>query len=177
MKLLTTIHNQDFLPDVPAVDVDNFREREAVRAVLISDGGEVILLNATKHKYYKLPGGGIDKNEGIEVALARELMEEVGCKAKIIAELGMIIEYRDNMRLKQISYCYLAKQLGEQVESALEADEIEEGLQEARASSIDEAIKLFEDDTPDNIEGKFIQKRDLHFLKTAKLYLSQSIHL
>lgn len=173
MKLLMTIRNQDFLPDAPTVDTDTFQKREAVRAVLINDVGNVILLSGTKHGYHKLPGGGIDENESMEVALARELMEEVGCKAEIIAELGMIVEYRDPMNLIQTSYCYLARQIGDQVESALEADEIEEGLQEARAGNIDEAIELLKNDNPDNLEGKFMQRRDLHFLITAKLYLDK----
>lgn len=167
MNLIMTIRDQDFLPNVPVVDTSNFREREAVRAVLINDAGNVILLSAFKHGYHKLPGGGIDDNESIETALARELMEEVGCKAEIVTELGMIIEYRDSMRLKQISYCYLAEQLGEQVESALEEDEIAEGLQEMKVDSINEAVKLLENDKPDTLEGLFMQKRDLCFLRTA----------
>ena len=172
MKLLTTIRNQDFLPNAAIVDVDNFRERNAVRAVLINDAGNIILLSTHKHGYHKLPGGGIEDNESIKSALARELMEEVGCKAEVITELGLIVEYRDFMNLKQTSYCYLAKQIGDQVESALEEDEIAEGLQETKVDSIDEAIRLMENDKPDNLEGQFMQKRDLHFLKTAKLYLN-----
>lgn len=38
-------------------------------------------------------------------------MEEVGAYATVIDEIGMIIEYK--AQFKQISYCYLAKVIGE----------------------------------------------------------------
>lgn len=170
MKNLLTIKEQDILPDSPAVDISTFRKRGAARAVLLDDSGEVYLLNVSKHGYHKLPGGGIDKGEAVKQSMERELMEEVGCKAEILAELGTVIEYRnyDDGGLEQTSYCYLAKQVGEQFASALEESELAEGMFEVKAKSIDDAIALLSKDKPDNIEGKFIQKRDLAFLRAAK---------
>ena len=96
-------------------------------------------------------------------------MEEVGCKAEIIKELGIVIEYRDfeNGGLIQTSYCFLARQVGEQTESSLEEGELDEGMYEVKAKNIEEAINLLQNDKPDNLEGKFIQKRDIAFLKAA----------
>lgn len=170
MKNILTIKEQDIVPDSPIVDTSTFRKRGAARAVLLDDSGQVYLLNVSKHGYHKLPGGGIDDGEDIKQALERELMEEVGCKAKIVAELGTVIEYRnyDDGGLEQTSYCYLAKQVGEQVASALEEGELAEGMFEVKAKSIDDAIALLSQDEPDNLEGKFIQKRDIAFLKAAK---------
>jgi 8-oxo-dGTP diphosphatase len=170
MKNLLTIKEQDIVPDSPVVDTSNFRKRGAARAVLLDDKGQVYLLNVSKHGYHKLPGGGIDDGEDIKQAMERELMEEVGCKAEILAELGTVIEYRnyDDGGLEQISYCYLAKQVGKQVASALEEGELAEGMFEVKARSIDDAIALLTQDKPDNLEGRFIQKRDLAFLQAAK---------
>lgn len=170
MKNLLTITQQDFDPKAPVVDTSEYRKREAARAVLLDKGGAVYLLKVGKHNYHKLPGGGIDDGEEVKAALARELLEEVGCTGEIIAELGTVLEYRtyEDGGLVQKSYCYVAKQTGEQGEAALEAGEIEEGLHEVKAASIDAAIALLEQDEPDNIEGHFIQKRDLTFLKAAK---------
>lgn len=175
MNVLLTIKEDGIIPGSPdpgqlEVDESNFKVREAARAVLLDNDGQVYLLYVAKHGYHKLPGGGIDEGEEILQALERELMEEVGCKAEIISELGIIVEFRtyDDGKLKQTSYCYLARQVGEQVESSLEEGEIEEGLTEVKAGSIDEAIALLERDEPDNLEGKFIQKRDLAFLREAK---------
>lgn len=170
MKNLLTIKEQDIVPDCPVIDTSTFRKRGAARAVLLDDNGLVYLLNVSKHGYHKLPGGGIDDGEDIKQAMERELMEEVGCKADILAELGTVIEYRnyDGGGLEQTSYCYLAKQVGEQVASALEEGELAEGMFEVKAESIDDAIALLSQDKPDNLEGKFIQKRDIAFLEAAK---------
>jgi 8-oxo-dGTP diphosphatase len=170
MTNLLTIKEQDIVPDSPVVDTSTFRKRGAARAVLLNDEGQVYLLNVSKHGYHKLPGGGIDQGEDIKQAMERELMEEVGCKAEIVTELGTVIEYRnyDDGGLEQTSYCYLAKQVGEQVASALEEGELAEGMVEVKASSIDDAIALLSQDKPDNLEGRFIQKRDLAFLRVAR---------
>jgi ADP-ribose pyrophosphatase YjhB (NUDIX family) len=170
MKNLLTIKEQDIVRNSPVVDTSTFRKRGAARAVLLDNSGQVYLLNVSKHGYHKLPGGGIDDGEDIKQALERELMEEVGCKAEIVAELGTVVEYRnyDDGGLEQTSYCYLAKQVGEQVASALEEGELAEGMFEIKAKDIDDTIALLLQDKPDNLEGQFIQKRDLAFLQTAK---------
>jgi 8-oxo-dGTP diphosphatase len=170
MNNLLVLKEQDILPDSPVIDTADFRKRGAARAVLLDNDNQVYLLNVSKHGYHKLPGGGIDEGEEIKQALERELMEEVGCKAEIIAELGTVLEYRnyEDGGLEQTSYCYLAKQTGEQVESALEEGELEEGMFEVKAKNIDEAINLLTNDKPDNLEGLFIQRRDIAFLKAAK---------
>jgi 8-oxo-dGTP diphosphatase len=175
VKKLLTIKEQDFLPDSPVINTSVFKTRGAARAVLLDNEGQVYLLNVSKHGYHKLPGGGIDEGEEIKQALERELIEEVGCKAVVIAELGIIVEYRnyEDGGLEQTSYCYLAKQLGEQQDSALEEGELEEGMFEVKAKNLDEAIALLTNDKPDNLEGRFIKKRDLAFLNAAKEHLWQ----
>lgn len=170
MKVILTIKEQDFVADSPVVDMSAFSKRGASRAVLLDDKGQVYLLNVSKHGYHKLPGGGIDEGEDLKQAMERELMEEIGCKAEILTELGAVIEYRnyDDGGLAQTSYCYLAKQVGEQVASALEEGELAEGMFEVKAKSIDDAIELLSQDKPNNLEGRFILRRDLAFLKAAK---------
>lgn len=168
MNNLLTITDKDFNTEALDVDASTFRKREAARAVLLDADGGVFLLNVSKQGYHKLPGGGIDDGEDVQDALRRELLEEVGCEAEIVTELGTVTEFRGFESLHQVSYCYLAKQTGAQRASRLEEDEIAEGLHEVKAGSIDDAIKLLESDTPENVEGHFIRKRDLCFLKAAQ---------
>ena len=168
MKQLAVIRDQDFFPDKHLIDNSNYRTRDAARAVLLDSKGGIFLLNVSVHGYHKLPGCGVDDGESIKDALMRELMEEVGCKAEIVTELGTILEYRDDEQLTQTSYCFLARQVGEQAPSSLEKGELEEGMFEVKANSLDEAIATLEQDQPDNVEGKFIQKRDLCILRAAK---------
>lgn len=170
MKLLTTIRSQDFSTNADTADVDaaTFRTRRAARAVLLGEAGQVYLLHAAKHGYHKLPGGGLNDNEPIKAALAREIMEEVGCEAEILDEIGEIIEHRYEQQLVQTSYCYQARQTGPLQPTALEEDEIEEGLELVQAANIDEAIALLRADKPDSIGREFMRKRDLTFLETAR---------
>jgi 8-oxo-dGTP diphosphatase len=114
MKVLATIKEQDVNSDAPIVDTSEFSHRRAVRAVVLDKTGQVALLNVSRKGYHKLPGGGIDEGEDMQVALERELLEEIGCKAEIVAEIGKILEYRDEWQQFQESYCYLAKLVGDQ---------------------------------------------------------------
>ncbi|MDQ3064901.1 MAG: NUDIX domain-containing protein [bacterium] len=173
MKQLLVITESDVAPGAESADCTNFKRRDAARAVLLDKNGGVFLLKIGKHDCHKLPGGGVDDGEDMKAALARELLEEVGCKAEILDEVGEIIEYRDQFELIQTSHCYLARQTGEQVEASLEEGEIEEGLHEVKASSIDEAISLLENDEPDNYECRLIKIRDTALLKKAKEIMVQ----
>jgi 8-oxo-dGTP diphosphatase len=168
MRLLATITDEDIFNDVANKDTDGFYERHAARAIVLTDDSKIYLLNMSNHGYHKLPGGGIDKGEAVKAALYRELIEEIGCPAETIAEVGEIVEYRNEMEWKQISHCFLAKQAGELGQTNLEPGEIEEGAQTVIVNNIDEAITLLEQDKPQTYEGKFIQRRDLQFLREAK---------
>ena len=85
MELLLTIHQNEFEVNQTETNNSDYITREAARAVLLSDSGQIFLMNVRLHGYHKLPGGGIDEDENVEEALARELMEEVGCKARLVS--------------------------------------------------------------------------------------------
>lgn len=49
-----------------------------IRALVINDQQQVLLVRHTYRDGWHTPGGGVDRGEGIYEALARELREEVG---------------------------------------------------------------------------------------------------
>lgn len=49
-----------------------------VQAVIIRDGNEILLVRHSYVSGWHLPGGGVERNEALPVALARELFEETG---------------------------------------------------------------------------------------------------
>jgi 8-oxo-dGTP diphosphatase len=146
----------------------NYRQRSAARAVLMDDKGSVALMHATKRQYYKLPGGGIDEGEDVLAALTRELLEETGCSARVVAELGIVEEWRDEVKLHQISYAYQAIKVGEPAELSLTDSELDEGFELVWAGDIDEAINLVEKavDDPDT-RVSFMTKRDAAILRSV----------
>lgn len=168
MKVILKIYEQDIMPEAPVVDKSNFHRREAARAVVSDGDGKIALLRVGLYDYHKLPGGGIDEGEDIPTALERELLEEIGCHAEAYGDVGKIIEYRDQSELEQISYCFVAAQIGKKSEPDFTEKELREQFSIVWADNIDSAIALLEQDEPTNYEGKFIQKRDLAFLKAAK---------
>jgi len=168
MKHLLTIHESDIFPEKENLLSENFRTRHAARAIVFNDAGEVALLKAAAYSYHKLPGGGVEANEDMELALERELLEEIGCQADVTREIGEIIEFRDKWQMKQISHCYLANQVGKQQAPQFTQSEIEEGFEIVWAPNLSAAIKLLEQDQPQNYDGLFIQRRDITFLKAAQ---------
>lgn len=165
MKLIKTIRDADLGMDFPPPPA--YEERKAARAVVFDPDGNVTLLHATQKHYHKLPGGGVEKGESIEAALRREVLEEIGCSIEDLRELGMIEEYRNKLGLHQLSYCFTANVTGEKGEQNLEAGEMADG-HEPEWLSIERAIQTLERESGvEDYEGKFIQMRDLAFLKAA----------
>lgn len=152
---------------------DNFKIREAARAVVFDDKGFTPLLFVSKHNYHKLPGGGIEEGEDKMEGLRRELLEETGCEIEVEKEIGQIIEYRSAIKfnwrdnLKQTSYCYLGKITKKNNLPNFDKGEIAEGFK-LGWYSLDEALQTLENDKPDSYGGSFIQSRDITFLKKAK---------
>src|SRR3989344_4255145 len=111
-------------------EVKNYSVREAVRAIVQDGDGNIAPLHVTKSKYYKLPGGGIEKGEDKIEALRRECKDEIGSEIEILGEVGTIVEYRKMFNLKQISYCYLAKLKGKKGKSKFTNEEIEDAFEQ-----------------------------------------------
>ncbi len=169
-KLNLTISDTDIDPSYVMGDITSFSTRIAARGIVV-DGESIALLKVSKLGFYKLPGGGVEEGETIELAFKREIMEEVGCDCEIRSNLGEIIEYRDGFKLKQTSHVYVSDLVGEVGANHLEPDEQVEGFEVMWVTPV-EAIKLLQSSTPTDYEGKFIIKRDLaivnHFLSQVK---------
>ncbi|MFH1456099.1 MAG: NUDIX domain-containing protein [archaeon] len=165
MQLLKEIRDKDLGID-PKEEV-KYRLRMAARAVLLDKNNKIALLHVTKHHYHKLPGGGIEDEEQILAALQREIMEEAGCTLNVKENVGIIIEYRDEHEILQLSFCYLGNVKENSKKLDFTEKEISLGF-ELIWVDINEAIELLEKAEPTSYSGKFIIKRDLTFLKKAK---------
>ncbi|MBY0539696.1 NUDIX domain-containing protein [Patescibacteria group bacterium] len=148
-------------------DVAQWQLREAARAVVTDEEGLVALLHVSKENYYKLPGGGLDKAEDKITALRRECIEEIGCDVEVTSELGTVVEYRKIFGLRQISYCYTARVIGEKGIPDFTEKERSKGFEIVWLSPDDakKALLTSEATTP---EGKlYIVPRDIAILEAA----------
>jgi 8-oxo-dGTP pyrophosphatase MutT (NUDIX family) len=51
--------------------------RISIKGLIRNENGEVLVVKETGRDWWDLPGGGMDHNENIKLAIARELKEEV----------------------------------------------------------------------------------------------------
>jgi len=152
-------------------EAKTFRVREACRAIVSDDDGLIALLYVANEDYYKLPGGGIEKGEEKLNALQRECLEEIGCDVEVISEVGSITEYRKIFKIKQISYCYLAKVKGPKGISNLTTEEIDKGFKQVWLA-YPEAMQAMIKSDASSLEGSaYIVPRDTALLKEAGTHL------
>lgn len=151
-------------------EAKGYKHRRASRAVVFDEQGLVGILHASRDNYYKLPGGGIEGDEDVMEALKRECLEEIGCNIEVIKEIGSTTEYRRQIELKQESYCYIAKVVGEKGEPNFTKKETEGGFKIVW-TTIDEAIKLIKENYRDGYNSDFVILRDSAFLEEAKLII------
>lgn len=151
----------------------DWNTRVAMRGVLIDKEGKVALMHIGKYGIYKLPGGGVDKEEKLEEAFTREILEETGCDVLKTRDLGMFIERRDEWKLFQISFCYIAEVLYKG-ELNLTNKEKEEGFSLVWADDLKKASELVGQNQSDRYDDKYIKIRDSSILKRAISELSKA---
>ncbi len=108
MKLLKVIDAGGYTENMPVI------YKETVRAIIVRNGK--IAMQKSADGEYKIPGGGIEKNENVIETLCRETMEEVGRKiiSESVKKLGEIIELRcdkfePTKKFERHTYYFLCK--------------------------------------------------------------------
>ena len=107
MGLICAITDKDL--NEKSVEISNPKLRYGARGIVIRDDGKIAVFNKSKKNEYKLPGGGIEKNENPKEAFKREVLEETGCIIEIIDELGTTEEYKSQDNFKQTSFVFVGK--------------------------------------------------------------------
>ena len=170
MNPIRILKDEDF--GLESVEFNNPRIRYGARGIIIREDGKIAIFNKSNKNEYKLPGGGVDKDEDIKEAFKREALEETGCEVEIIKELGTIEEHKSLDNFKQISYLFVGKVLKDNNQLNLTQKEKDEG---AKLIWVDkeEGLKLItncfdnlKESKYENIyHSKFIVLRDRYILE------------
>lgn len=164
MKLLAEISEASLGIGEPEQLNTEYELRKSARAIVLDEEERMATQYLENYTFHKLPGGGIDPGESIETAMKREVKEEVGCACETVSMVGMTIEYRNKYNLLHISYCFVAKLVGDVGEPELEDGEVEEGQRTLWLPPA-EVLEKMRSDEPQKYEGHFILKREMSFLE------------
>jgi len=168
MKLLKRITNKDI---TGTDDVTLVEPEKAVRVVLLDDNNMAAVMYIAKWNFYMLPGGRMEEGELVEQALERETMEETGCKLEIIHELGIIEENRAVDDYILLSFCFLARVLGEKGALNLTQEEMDTDTQ-VQWHSLHNAYDLIKNQSATTNVMKFIRERELILLSEAMKHMA-----
>ena len=108
MKLLNEIYDKDVFDKSDDTERSKvYKDRISTRSILLNDKDKVAMIHFKRSDLYMLPGGKQDKGETLEDSLLREIKEETGYDAKIIGELGLVIDYKQRIKQRNHNYGYL----------------------------------------------------------------------
>lgn len=158
MQTLFVLDRHDYDHDMPV------QERECVRAIILDN--DRLLVQKSSRGEYKLPGGGIERNESVIDTLHREVFEETGriVKEDSEATIGEIIEkrldvYSGNSIYLNHTYFFSCSVSNEQYELHLTPEEQQKGYK-AVWEPIDVIIS-----GNDSLQQDYWRRRDTLFLK------------
>lgn len=152
-NIIYTVTDKDFNIE----EVKNLEEpftRYGSRGIVIDEKNKIALVNKRVKNEYKLPGGGVDKNEDFKEAFIRECEEELGAKVEVISYLGDIVEYKSQENFKQISKVYVAKVVEKLESNNLTQKEIDEDTQIVY-SDINNGLELVKNSLNELVDSKY----------------------
>jgi len=140
-----------------------YTDRHSARVVAVQESGEIALIHVKEGNYYKLPGGGIEKDEDHSKAAVREMREETGAVVSI--RDGVCIATTEELRfhLHQISCVYIADVVDASGKPELTEGELIDGFTHEWITPL-EALEKIQEAQPTSEMGRFVKERDTYLL-------------
>ena len=157
------------------IKFNNPQVRYASRGIVFNKDNKIAIFNKVNKNEFKLPGGGVEKEEHFLEAFIREVREETGCILDNIREIGYIEEHKSQGNFKQISKVFIGECRKQNNFLNLTEKEKDEGGT-LLWMDIDEALETMKNSF-DNLIGskyeniyitKFIVTRDIKILEYYK---------
>lgn len=147
-------------------------DRTIVRAIVIDDEGNYYFVRAIRNDSFingtiiETSGGGVENGEDLDVAIKRELLEELGATVEIICKIGVVSDYYNLINRHNINNYYLCK-----VKSFGKTHMTNEKIDDFHLSTLklsyEQAIEEYEKCSNTRL-GRLIANRELPVLKRAK---------
>ena len=90
---------------------NDYLYRLSIKALIQNENGEVLVVKETGRSWWDLPGGGMDHEESIKAAIARELKEEVNLNGDFTYKVISVDEpaFLEHASLWQVRLVFLVK--------------------------------------------------------------------
>ncbi len=152
-------------------------DRQIVRAIVFDDDGYFYFVRVDRDDDFgraiciETAGGGVEDGENLEVAIHRELEEELGASVEVICKIGVVSDYYNLIKRHNINNFYLCRALSFG-EKHMTEDEIHHFHLSTLKITYEEAVMEYEKrrETP---LGRIICNRELPILKRAKEILNK----
>ncbi len=147
-------------------------DRQIARAIVFDDDGYFYFVRVDRDDDFgkaiciETAGGGVENNEDPDLAILRELEEELGASVDVICKIGVVSDYYNLIHRHNINNYYLCKAISFG-EKHMTEDEIHYFHLSTLKLTYDDAVKEYEErrETP---LGRIICNRELPILKRAK---------
>lgn len=147
-------------------------DRQTARAIVFDDEGYFYFVHVDrdddfgKVKYIETAGGGVEDGENPDVAIYRELEEELGASVEVICKIGVVSDYYNKIKRHNINNYYLCRVLSFG-EKHMTEDEINSWHLSTVKLRYDEAVAEYENGRKTPL-GRLVCNRELPILKRAK---------
>lgn len=147
-------------------------DRNIVRAIVVDDDGSFYFVRADRDDYFgravviETSGGGVESGEPLEVAILRELKEELGVEVDVICKIGVVSDYYNLIHRHNINNYYLCRVISFG-DKNLTDDEINCFHLSTLRLSFEDAVAEYERCTDSRL-GRLLKNREMPILLRAK---------
>ena len=147
-------------------------DRQIVRAIVVDDEGYFYFVKVDRDDdfgramYIETAGGGVEAEENLEIAIHRELKEELGASVEVICKIGVVSDYYNLIKRHNINNYYLCRAISFG-EKQMTEDEVLMWHLSTLKLTYSEAVAEYEKGREKPI-GRIVYNRELPILIRAK---------
>ena len=147
-------------------------DRQIVRAIVFDNDGYFYFVHVDRDDdfgravYIETAGGGVENGETLEIAILRELQEELGVNVDVLCKIGIVSDYYNLIHRHNVNNYYLCRALSFG-DKHMTDDEIHQFHLSTIKLTYDEAVAEYEKGREKPI-GRIVYNRELPILQRAK---------
>ena len=135
MKFLDTIKDNDIFKKPEFIDLNKYKKRITVKAIVKNTESKFAFITNDVHKYILLAGGGAE-SKNLEKEINRECEEEIFYSIKKIKELFRVREFRNRNAKEYETVCFFGEVGKVSAEDTRTADEKGKNLKIRRLQTL-----------------------------------------